>query len=249
MDNDLQMLEDYLDGTLSKADAESVNEKLKKDPELREMLALLQASTQGIKLAGRRTSIRKIHEEFILETRSNKKMEPATTRKIFPWWMGVAASLTLVLAFTAISIFRFPGSFLEESAIKYELPTMRSAGTNIDDLETAFKNKNWSVLLEKVDIQETDRKALFLASMAALQKQEFELGLQYLDALESQNNVQTEPLFKNEISYYRLVFHLELRDYNSALDAWKTLDAEKDNPYRTSLGLMDKASLWILGQF
>lgn len=249
MDNDLQLLEDYLDGNLSKTDAESVEEKLKKDPELQEMLALLQACTQGIKMAGSRESIRKIHEEFILETRSNKPARTAITRKISPWWMGIAASLTLFIAFTAFSIFRFPSSFLEGNAIIYELPTMRSAGTDIDELETAFKQKNWSAVLERVDIQETDRKTLFLASMAALQKEEFELGLEYLAALESQNKVQAEPLFQHEISYYRLVFHLERRDYNSALDAWKTLDAEKDNPYRSSLGTMDKASLWILGQF
>jgi hypothetical protein len=249
MDNNLQSLEDYLDGNLSKTDAESVEEKLKKDPEMQEMLALLQASTQGIKMAGSRESIRKIHEEFILKTRKNKKTKPTTTGKIFPWWMGVAASLTLFIAFTAFSIFRFPSSFLEESAITYEVPTMRSAGTDIDEIETAFKQKNWNVLLEKVDIQETDRKALFLASMAALQKEEFELGLQYLSALETQNKVHGDPLFKNEISYYRLVFHLELRDFSNALGAWNTLDAEKDNPYRASVGTMDKASLWILGQF
>lgn len=249
MDNDLQLLEDFLDGNLSKAEVEVVEERLEHDADLQGQLALLKASLQGIEMAGRRHSIRKIHEAFMLESKARSQKQALILRKISPWWMGVAASLTLLLAFTTYGIFKFPSSFLEENVIRYEMPTMRSGGTNIDELEIAFKQKNWSALLEKVDTQERDRKSLFLAAMAALETEEFRLGLEYLAALEIQNKVEAEPLFQNEVSYYRLILHLERRDYRSALSAWKALDAEKDNPYRASLGAMDKASLWILGHF
>jgi hypothetical protein len=248
-DNNLQLLEDYLDGNLGKTDTETVEEKLKNDPDLREMFVLLQASTQGIKLAGRQETIRKIHTEFINEARADRKKSNKKTLRISPWWMGIAASVALLLTFTTVNLSRFPDSFLSKNAIVYELPTMRGGGNETDLLEAAFREKNWEVLLEKVDPMDTNRRALFLASMAALQAEQFDLGLQYLEALDLQNSRQSEPLFENEIAYYRLVFLLHQEAYGQALAAWQALDAQDENPYRNSIGTMDKASLWILGKF
>ena len=135
-DKNIARLEDFLDNKLSQREKDLLEQELKENTELNELLGLLKISRESIKLGGLKNQIQSAHKKYHKNRESkNVKIKPST------WWVGIAASISLILLIGNFWIQKLPSQLIEENYISYEISTMRSTEVPLSELENNFKRK------------------------------------------------------------------------------------------------------------
>ena len=241
-DTHIALLDDHLDGNLNKEETDKLISELEENNNLKELLGILAITRESIRSSGYRQTIQDIHQDFT-NNRSEAKIVKFSPLK---WWIGIAASLTLILIAGKYWVQNLPENLYEEKYIAYQIPTMRSNGEEGERLENDFINKNWDSVIRSVSLKDNNRKNLFLAGVSYFELGDFTNSLRYLNKLEEINSSSTDRLFEDETDYYLFLSHLKSKNYNKALFFMQKITSDPTHSYHKSFGQKDWVKLKVI---
>lgn len=245
-EKNIALIDDYLDGQLSKEDKVILERRLETEPELSELLNLVKFTKESIRLNGQKNKIKEIHQEFLKEKSVNSGKSSKGKIRTLNWWIGIAASFSLLILVGVNHISSFPEKLLSEKYYSYELPTMRSNENGQETLEIAFKNQDWDKVVSEVEIQSDDRQSLFLAGISAMELKEYEKALSYFERIEIINQKSGDELFSDETDYYKTISFISLSDYHNALTNMEAINSDENHKYFNVFSKTDMVKLRIL---
>lgn len=244
----IALIDDYLNGILDPEVKANLENELNDNPELRDLLSIIQLSREGIELSGKKDMIQKIHEEFINENKEVKETKKISQFKITPWWLGIAASLTLLILVGNFWINTQIDDFFEAKYMAYELPTMRSAFIEENQILNSYRNNDHESVISLIDISSDGESNLFLAGLSHLAIGNYEKSAQFLTLIEQINSEKPneEKLFQDEIEYYLFLLYLKLENLEQANAFYKRIIENENHTYHKSIDTIDKVKFLIL---
>lgn len=248
-DKYIALLDDYLDGNLSQEEADKVLEEVDSNPELKELLGILALTRDSIRMSGHRESIKEIQREFEREQSNQQPAAKVVKFRPLGWWMGIAATLTLLLLAGNYWVQNLPDNLYQEKYMAYEIPTMRSAGQAEEKLEDDFKNKKWDSVTKSVSLVDQNRKNLFLAGVSYFELEDYSNAQKYLSKIIDINGSETEKLFEDETDYYLFLSYLRSEKYQDAKLLMKKISADPNHTYHDSFDFGDRIKLSAMGVF
>jgi hypothetical protein len=247
-DKYIALLDDYLDGNLNQDETDKLLSEVDSNPDLKELLGILAISRESIRMSGHKETVNKIYREFEKEQSNQIPKGKVVKFKPFGWVIGIAATMTLLLVGN-YWVQNLPDSLYHEKYIAYEIPTMRSDGSEDQNLETHFKNRDWDSVTTGVSIEETDRKNIFLAAVSYFELGNNAMAQLYLNRLKEINADSQEKLFEDEIDYYLFLSYLKSENYQSAKTAMDQILSDPNHTYHESFGLNDRIKIFALDLF
>ncbi len=245
-EKNIALIDDYLNGNLSKEDKVRLEHRFETEPELSELLSLVKFTKESIKVNGQKNKIKEIHQEFLKEKSIDSGKSSKDKVRTLHWWIGIAASFLLLILVGVNHISNFPDKLLSEKYYSYELPTMRSNENGQETLEITFKNQDWNKVIAAVEIQSDDRQSLFLAGISAMELKEYEKALLYFERIEIINYGSGDALFSDETDYYKTISFISLSDYHNALEKMKAINSDENHKYFKVFSQTDMVKLRIL---
>lgn len=240
------LIDDYLDGILDQKEKDSLEKELNESAELRDLLAIVQLSRESIKLSGQKEMISKIHEEF--KKGSTEETGKATKLSIRPWWIGIAASLTLLVLVGNFWINSQADDFFSNHYMAYELPTMRSGESMENDVENLYRENDYESVIANVDISSDVQSELFLAGLAHIELKNYDASVRYLLKIQELNETkpESEKFFQEETDYYLLLVLLKTENFEEADIYYKRITENKSHAFHQNLNTMDKIRYSII---
>lgn len=245
-DKYIGLIDDYLDGILDQQAKDSLEKELNESAELRDLLAIMQLSKESIKLSGQKEMISKIHEEF--KQKTLKETGKTTKFVIRPWWIGIAASITLLLLAGNFWISSQADDFFSNHYMAYELPNMRS-GENIENnIEKFYKENDYEAVISGVDLSSEVQSDLFLASLAHIKLTNYDTSVRYLRKIQELNESKTESekFFQEETDYYLFLVLVKMKNIGDADFYFNRITENKSHAFYQNLSTMDKIRYSII---
>lgn len=240
-DKNITRLDAYLDDKLSGEEKNLLLQELKENTALNELLGLLKISRESVELAGLKNQIQLVQKEY-LKSRAAKVINI----KASTWWIGIAASLSLILLVGNFWIQKLPAQLIEDRYISYEISTMRSSENPLSELENDFKNKAWASILSAVPKSSNNQSALFLAGVAAYELGDFENADAYLNQVIQVNQSLSQTYFNDEAEYYLGLSLLKSKKYNDALVLFEKINLDENHIYQGIFTSSDILKLKVL---
>ncbi|WP_111669666.1 hypothetical protein [Algoriphagus litoralis] len=245
----IEELEAYLVGDLAPDRKKDLDAKLAADATLQEDLEALKISREAIELVGWKALISKNQEEY-LATREDSKVKQIQSRpsSIGVWLGRIAASLLFVLI-GSVSVLFFsttPDSIISDQ-LEYSIPVLRSAESNLDQIEKAFQAKDFDrVLSLSSSVQEFDAKTYFLIGLSYLESQNGEKAEEFLTQIESKNLQSSESNYADQVDYYLVkAYLLQDKPEDAEMRIEKIIDDE-NHTYHGNFNLFDRLQIKIL---
>ena len=231
------------------AKKEDLDADIESDAALKEELEALKISREAIEMAGWKALISRNQEEY-LATREDPKVKQIQSRPSSTGvWLGrIAASLLFVLIGSASVLFfsTTPDSIISDQ-LEYSIPVLRSAESNLDQIEEAFQAKDFDrVLSLSSAVQEFDAKAYFLIGLSYLESQNGAKAEEYLTQIESENLKTSEVNYADQVDYYLVkAYLLQDKPADAELRIAKILDDES-HTYHGNFNQLDRLKVKIL---
>ena len=247
-DRYIELIDDYLDGILSQEKTEKLQAELKENQELRELLDLIQVTRESIRLSGQKELVQKIHGEFINDSHKERNKGKVVNLKLSPWWLGIAASLTLLILFGNFWYKTQTTALFEDNYIAYNLPTMRSAGDMENKVTTLYKNGDYNEIIGIVDLNSEDTELLFLSGMSHFQMENYEESAQFLKKVQQLNENRTfeTAFFQDEADYYLFLAYLKTGNLSEADQYLSRITSQSNHTYHGMIGKVDNLKFEIL---
>ncbi|MCH6198974.1 hypothetical protein MMU07_05265 [Aquiflexum sp. LQ15W] len=245
----IALLDDYLDDNLSSEETEKVLSEVESNPELKELLGILALTRDSIRMSGHRETIKEIQREFEKKESNLDSISKVVKFKPLGWWIGIAASLSILLLVGNYWVQNLPDNLYQDKYMAYEIPTMRSAGQADDKLQDDFKNKIWDSVTKSVNLEDQNRKNLFLAGLSYFELKDYSNAQQYLSKIKEINDSETGKLFEDEIDYYLFLIHLRSEKYQDARLLMNKISSDTNHTYHDSFDFGDRIKLGALGIF
>jgi predicted negative regulator of RcsB-dependent stress response len=225
-----EKLVQYIDGELSGAEKESIEQQLSTDKSLQGELDDLKATCESIKLYGLQQKVSEIHLQMMKEIQTPVK-KINSTRRIIRYSIAVAASVVLIVG----SIIGYNFYNLSSNKVfasnyhSYELSTVRDGdSTQVSPVEKAYREKDYSKATQThsqagyIAVKET-----FLAGMSYMELGNNTKAIDELKKVIAYNEAAGNNLFKDEAEYYLALTYIRNKDYDFALDLLRSI---KENP-------------------
>jgi predicted negative regulator of RcsB-dependent stress response len=225
-----EKLVQYLDGELTGAEKESIEQQLAADKNLQEELESLKATREAVKIFGLQQKVSGIHQQMMQEMQSPVK-KISSTRRIIRYGIAVAASVVLIVG--CIIGYNFytlsSNKVFASNYHSYELSTVRSDDTaQISPVEKAYREKDYKKTVELISQQSSlTVKETFLAGMSYMELNNSTKAIDEFKKVIAGNENAKSNLFKDEAEYYLALTYISNKDYDFALDILRTI---KENP-------------------
>lgn len=245
-DKYIALIDDYLDGNLNQEAKESIESELKENADLRDMMALMQLSREGIRHAGHKELISKIHQEFMDST--GLKEEKTKSFSIRPWWLGIAASISLLLLAGNFWIKSQADIFYSNHYLLYEVPTMRSGESSLDQVMKLYRDGDFQTVVSLVEKTSNHQAELFLAGISSLELENYKDAAYYLEKVQALNESgdQGEKLFQEESDYFLFLTYVQLRNFGKADIYYARISTNKNHAFRNNLTGLDRLRYLII---
>lgn len=248
-DKYIALLDDYLDGNLNQDESEKLLAEVESNPDLKELMGILALTRDSIRQSGYKQAIKEVHEDFKKDEAQNEADAKVVPLKPLRWWLGIAASLTLLLLVGNYWVQNLPNNLYQEKYMAYEIPTMRSADQEIEKIEEDFKTKSWDSVVMSVSLNDTDSKKLFLAGVSYFELQDYSNAEIFLTRVKEINVKSQEKLFGDETDYYLFLSFLKSKKYSEAKSILKQINSDPNHTYFGSFNSGDRFKLFVLGLF
>ncbi|MFD2201360.1 hypothetical protein [Shivajiella indica] len=247
-DRYIALIDDYLDGILSQEENEKIEAELKENHELQDLLALLKLTRESIRMSGQKQMIQEIHQNFIEESESIENKEKTIRFKISPWWLGIAASLALLILIGNFWVNTQTDSYFERNYVAYNLPTMRSLESQENEIVNLYKTAEFEKITKIITLNSEDSEALFLSGLSHFELGNYRESAQFLKKVQNLNETKTSEarLFQDESDYYLFLTFLKTEDYMEAENYYSRITSQKNHTYHTMIDLQDKVRFSIL---
>lgn len=244
----IELIDDYLDGVLSQEETDKLKAELKENQELKDLFALVQLTRESIRLSGQKEIVQRVHKEFINNSDTEKNKGKVVSFKITPWWLGIAASLTLLILFGNFWFKAQTTTLFDENYIAYNLPTMRSAGDMENKITTLYKNGDYKEIIGIVDLNSEDTQLLFLAGMSHFELENYGESAQFLKKVQQLNEKRTNEnaFFQDESDYYLFLAYLKTGNLKEADHYLSKIISQSNHTYHGMIGQLDNLKFEIL---
>ena len=246
-----QILIDYLDNILDGEDRQQAEKLIGDDAAAAKELADLQFSVELVREVGVLEQVQEVRNSFAAGAKlvpMQKKENGAVVRSFSRNVFRVAAMVVVILG--AASVYKYSNtttaSIFNENYASYELTSSR--GTNNDgDLETAYRNKNWTGA-ETAFSQLTAKtaKSWFLAGMASMELKKYDQATAYFKEVIKINSNSSEPVYQDEAEYYQAMSWLAAQHPAEGLAILKKIRSDKDHLFYKKANAINALDLKVL---
>lgn len=229
----IDLLEQYIDGTVNDEERKLVEQLLNNNAELREAYEYMNMAVASVKLSALHRQVGNIAAAYKTGKNSSTTTQgqPAKVRSIGFYAMRVAAVLAVVLAsYTAIQYATITPDKLYTSAFEaYNLSATRSASKGTD-IEQSYKMGNWNAVLSAIS-NESGQKEKFLGGVSALYLDKFDVAADYFNQVIDANKTLTEKPYTQESEFYLALALIKLQNYDAAKSIIHKIKANPDHTY------------------
>ncbi|MGN6490386.1 MAG: tetratricopeptide repeat protein [Agriterribacter sp.] len=227
LNNEMDLIEKYLDGALTVKEQAQVEQLLKERADLREVHQNMKMAIDSVRYAELNQQVAAIAKEYT--AKQSTQQQPAKVRSIGFYTLRAAAVVLIsVTSYTAaMYITATPERLYNDEFVPYELPATRNNNQSTA-IEHAYKNADWQKVLtlattEKSSAQET----LFLAGMASLQLDQPQQAVDYFERVLKVNTATGNALYANESQFYQALAYVK---QNETAKAYALLLKIRNNP-------------------
>jgi tetratricopeptide (TPR) repeat protein len=206
-----EKLVQYLDGELAAPEKEMIDRQLSVDTHLHDELESLTATREAVKMYGLQQKVSAIHGQMMKEMESPKTINPA--RRILRYNFYNLSSEKV-----------FASNYHS-----YELGTVRDADTvKVSPIEMAYRDKDYRKAATLFSgYSDVPIKENFLAAMSYLELGNNPAAIGAFKKVIAGNERAKSNLFKDEAEYYLALTYIRNRDYDFAIDLFRSI---KENP-------------------
>jgi tetratricopeptide (TPR) repeat protein len=228
-----EKLIDYLDGSLSGTELETVEKLLATDETLRKSLDELKAAREAVKLYGLQQQVSAVHSEMMKEQNySTRKIN--STHRLLRYSIAVAASLLLIVAvYTGYNFYSLSSERVYAAQYRsFELNTLRDGSTDEGEIEKAYREKKYSVITTLQFERPYSINELFLRAMAYAELGDNTNAITNFRKVIEDNKQTKSSIFKDEAEYYLALTYIRNKDFDFAIDMLKDIKNSPDHYYK-----------------
>lgn len=225
-ERDIQLISDYLDGSLPEAEKRQVDNRLNEDDAFRELFVEIKRLVTGIKSQGRE----KQKQVLVELERTLPPINPGNTRQIWPWVAGVAATvIVLILVVWQSSTRTGTNELFEEFYTGY--PNVVTPITRGEQLDSSVRTKAF-VAYEHEDYREAIRSFKQVSDQSDTIR--FYLANSFLGDGQIQHSAEIfltlthSPTFGDQSQWYLALVYLKLNQVEQCATLLQNL---KDHPF------------------
>jgi tetratricopeptide (TPR) repeat protein len=232
-----ELLVDYLDGTLSTTDKETVEQQLATDTILQQQYDSLLITREAIRQYGLQQKVAGLHQQMMNELQAPvKKMRPANRKLRYA--LSMAASVILLVG--GFILYNFIGQSSEKvysaNHIPFTLSNARDGGTAITPIEEAYNNKDYKEVIRIYDSkEEVSAKGCFLAGASSLEMSNNSKAINYFKKTIEINKAATVSVWNDDAEYFLAMAYIRNRDYDFALDMLNKIQDNPDHLYHEKI--------------
>ena len=245
MDQNYEILMDYLDGRTRSGESAIVESKIQLDKTMAAELEYMKLAIDTVRLGAIRNMVSDVSRS--MNASPVTKMEPSTgiVRSLYKVSMRAAAILVLVLGLTAVYKYASVSnqSVYEREFNGYELSTSRGL-SEMNAMEKAYQEKNWNevVVSQSKETVHTN-KSNFLAAMAEMQLKQFP---QSISLFESIIRSTTDNTYREESEYYLSLAYLMNHETDKAVALLNKIKADPAHTYYAAASNISAIDLKII---
>ncbi|MFN8289590.1 MAG: hypothetical protein U0U70_05005 [Chitinophagaceae bacterium] len=228
----------YMDGALSAAEKQAVEERLGTDAAFRaEYESLLQARA-AIKLYGLKQQVGAVHKQMMDEmTPAVRRINPA--RKTFRYAMAVAASLVILIGgYMAYNFFTLsPDKVYSAHYHSYTLVNERGAdSTGLTAEEKAYAEKKYKEVVRLHDEAAAPSvKEEFLCGTASMELGDDTKAIRCFNRVLELNQQNNRKTLNDETEYYLALSYIRNKDYDFALPLLEKIRDDNAHTYHNEV--------------
>ena len=236
----IDMLIRYLDGELSRAEADRLEMAIREDPTLQAALDQVKATRRAVRSYAMHEQVKAVRKTMLAEEQAGVR-QLALRRPLYR--RSLAAAAILVLAFSMFGLYQYteltPERLFAHSFQPYTAGVTRGA-------DSSSLTANWQrgrpaeVVAIFGRLEHPSPKAVFLAANAYLSLHQPQQAIQLLQSLKALNEKSGTHYFEDDTDYYLAMSYLAA---GMSKQAAALLDKIHDNPSHL---YHDKVNSWLL---
>ena len=259
--DELERLDQYLDGQLTEDDRSALEQALEEDTSLRETLQLLRISRDAIRAKALQQKVHTLHQKWKPEVRPTANsattlptseaevvtmpppVKPAASTTLFRTVWRVAAAVLIGLV--GYSAYQFGSAnhstMYNEHYLSYELPRVRGNDEAVTNLDVLYDQQRYAEVLQAYERQTSfSGRDHFLAAMSALEQED------YTRAVDLFTQVRATASFEQETDYYLALAYLQTGQTDEARALFQKIAKAPRHLYHENASPQDLRSLWWL---
>jgi tetratricopeptide (TPR) repeat protein len=255
-----EQLIDHLDNTRLDRGADDMNDQRDTDPETIREWSQLCLAVEGIRQAGLYEQIKSVKTEWLAQQAvktmpasadsnpAGSKPVGAILRSIARTTIRVAACLVVLGGGAAIYKYTMTNSagIFAQYCSTYDLNTSRGATATADEMDQAYKNKNWTAVTELFKKKKAkNNKTYFLAGMADLESKKYDDAIGMFQQVMAANSQTGSDYFEDEAEFYLAMSWLARNDVKEAMPLLDKIRADKNHLYHDVVVKMSTLDLRI----
>jgi tetratricopeptide (TPR) repeat protein len=248
MNQNHEILVNYLDGQLSPEVSAEVKNRVKQDKDFAGELEYLRLAVDTVRQDALRQQVSAIRNSFENNQTVSQKPSGGIVRSIYRTSLRVAAILILVagISFMYKYLTVSSQSVFEKQFTGYELSTTRGQ-EKVDQVAEAYKNKNWKeVILNYQSETVPSNKSRFLAAMAEMQEDHYPQAITVFESLLLANHTNGTDSFQDETEYYLSLAYLKNHEVDKAVQLINKIKADPGHRYYPVISNISSIDLKII---
>jgi hypothetical protein len=248
MNQNHEILVDYLDGQLSPEISTEVKNRVKQDKDFAGELEYLRLAVDTVRQDALLQQVSAIRNSF--ENNQSVSREPSggIVRSMYKISMRVAAIVILVagISFMYKYLTVSSQSVFEKEFTAYELSTTRGQ-EKTDQVAEAYRNKNWKEVISNYQSETVpSNKSRFLAAMAEMQEDQFPQAITIFESLLLTNHKNGTDSFQDETEYYLSLAYLKNHEVLKAVQLINKIKADPGHRYYPVISNISSIDLKII---
>jgi tetratricopeptide (TPR) repeat protein len=248
-----EQLIDHLDSTHKGQGSADVDTRIAADPEASQEWRQLWLAVDAVEQAALYEKVSTVRAEWIAhrtDTKSVSAPQPggAVVRSISRVALRAAAVVLVIGASAAIYKYSVTSSsgIYSSYYTAYDLNTSRGATTAQDEMDAAYKARNWSGVDDAFKKKKAkDNKSYFLEGMADMEAKKYDEAIGMFQQVMAANNLSGSDYFEDESEFYLAMAWLARNDVKEAMPLLEKIKADKTHLYHDVVVRMSSLDLRI----
>jgi tetratricopeptide (TPR) repeat protein len=248
-----EQLIDHLDSTHLGQGSVDVDTRIAADPETSLEWKQLRLAVDAVEQAALFEKVSTVRAEWLAHrwdatTVSDVQPGSAVVRSISRVALRAAVVVLVIGASAAIYKYTVTSSSGIYSAYysSYDLNTSRGATVAQDDMEEAYKARNWSGVDDAFKKKKVkDNKSYFLEGMADMEAKRYDEAIGMFQQVMAANNLAGSDYFEDEAEFYLAMAWLARNDVKEAMPLLEKIKADKTHMYHDVVVRMSSLDLRI----
>jgi hypothetical protein len=246
MDQNYEILIDYLDARTSPGESAIIESKIQHDKTMAAELEYMKLAIDTVRLGAIRTIVAGVSHS--MSTGLVVKTESRSTgivRSLYKVSLRAAAILVLVLGLSAVYKYISVSnqSLYEKEFTGYELGSSRGL-SEMNTEEKAYQEKNWNeVIASQARERDHTNKSNFLAAMAEMQLKQFPKSISLLESI---IHSTADNSYREDAEYYISLAYLMNHETDKAIAQLNRIKADPGHSYYAAASKISSIDLKII---